>query len=120
MPRALPPAGAPWQDTFVYFMCETKFTVLRPLLWWQGKNMSQGDVETALERAQSEAAVLLDRQNSQCGASTSAKRDMPSITADAAAFHNISRSGNDSPEAASAAAHCCPRHMYLLKTGLRC
>ena len=67
--------------------------MLRLFLWWQGKNISQEDLETALQTAQSEAAVLLERQSSHCAASTSAKRDMPSITADSAAFHNISRSG---------------------------
>ena len=67
--------------------------MLNCLLLGQGKTISQEDVEEALERAQAEAAVLLERQRSHSAASTSAKRDMPSITADPAAFHNISRSG---------------------------
>lgn len=67
--------------------------LLRPVLLLQGKNIEQEDVETALETAQSEATVLLERQRSHSAAYTSAKRDMPSITADPAAFHNISRSG---------------------------
>ena len=54
--------------------------------------MSVEDVESALETAQAEATLILERQISQSTASTSAKRDMPSITPDTAASHNISRS----------------------------
>lgn len=59
----------------------------------QGKNISIEDVERALESSQAEVAALLERQRSHSTESTSAKRDMPSITADPAAYHNISRFG---------------------------
>ena len=54
--------------------------------------MSLEDVESALETAQAKATLILERQISQSTASPSAKRDMPSITPDTAASHNISRS----------------------------
>ena len=57
----------------------------------QGKNISTEDMDRALKSSQAEAATLLERQRSHSTASTSAKRDMPSITADPAAYHNISR-----------------------------